>query len=58
MGFTGLTDIHHQGHIPSNDIQNGDNGEKETSFASLVHFDSGMRRCPPPGRGEMAARSG
>ena len=32
--------------------------EKETSFTSLVHFDSGMRRCLPLSRGEMAARSG
>ena len=32
--------------------------EKETSFASLVHVDSCMRRCLPLDRGEMAARSG
>jgi len=34
---TGLTDIHHQGHSPREDVQNGDHGEEEAASASLVH---------------------
>ena len=34
---TGLTDIHHQGHSPRKDVQNGDHGEAEAASAALVH---------------------
>ncbi len=34
---TGLTDIHHQGHSPREDVQNGDHGEEEAASAALVH---------------------
>ena len=33
---SGLTDIHHQGHSPGKDVQNGDHGEEEA--ASSVAF--------------------
>ena len=34
----GLTDIHHQGHSPIDDVQYGDQGEEEAASAWLVHY--------------------
>ena len=34
---SGLTDIHHQGHSPGKDVQNGDHGEEEAPSPSVVH---------------------
>jgi hypothetical protein len=31
--FSGLTDIHHQGHSPGKDVQNGDHGTEEAPSA-------------------------
>ena len=34
---SGLTDIHHQGHSPGKDVQNGDYGTEEAPSSSVVH---------------------
>jgi len=34
---TGLTDIHHQGQSPGEDVQNGDHGTEEAPSSSVVH---------------------
>jgi hypothetical protein len=34
---SGLTDIHHQGHSPGKDVQNGDHGEEEAPSPPVVH---------------------
>jgi hypothetical protein len=34
---SGLTDIHHQGHSPGKDVQNGDHGTEEDPSSSVVH---------------------
>jgi WD40 repeat protein len=34
---SGLTDIHHQGHSPGKDVQNGDHGTEEAPSSSVVH---------------------
>ena len=34
---SGLTDIHHQGHSPGKDVQNGDHGTEEAPSSALVH---------------------
>jgi hypothetical protein len=34
---SGLTDIHHQGRRPREDVQNGDHGEEEAALPPVVH---------------------
>ncbi len=48
---TGLTDIHHQGHSPGKDVQNGDHGTEEAPSPPVVQAGvQGRDRAALPGR--------